>query len=145
MADKIYIGQVEDVRLPEVEQSVFLARIDTGARTSAIWASLVTKHGDKLEVVFFGKRSPLYTGKPLIFKEYGRVSVTSSTGITERRYKVRLLVEIGGRRIRAWFTLANRSRQVYPVLIGRNVLKGKFVVDISHSKSLPSGKKAGVR
>ena len=40
------------------------------------------------------------------------------------------------RRIRAHFTIANRRTQVYPVLIGRNVLYGKFVVDVAKGTPL---------
>ena len=63
--------------------------------------------------------------------EYDKIVVQSTIGEAEERYKIQLLIELSGRRIRASFTLANRSRQVYPVLVGRNVLSGKFIVDVS--------------
>jgi hypothetical protein len=133
MSSKVIIGPAEEVVLPELGQISAMARIDTGAQTSAIWASAKETEG-KLSVIFLGKGSPLYTGKKTIFKEFTKTIVTNSTGNTEERYKVRILVEIGGRRVRARFTLANRSKQTYPILIGRKVLRGKFVVDITHRK-----------
>ena len=36
----------------------------------------------------------------------------------------------------ATFTLSDRSMQVYPVLIGRSTLNGKFVVDVSRGSPL---------
>jgi hypothetical protein len=141
MTSKVTIGPAEKVVLPELGQISTIARIDTGAQTSAIWATAKESKG-MLSVVFLGEGSPLYTGKKTVFEEFATTSVTNSTGGTEERYKVRLLVEIGGRRVRAWFTLANRSKQTYPILIGRNILRGKFVVDISHGKAV-SGKLPG--
>ncbi len=109
------------------------SRIDTGARTSTIWASQIKLSGDKLYFVLFDKSSQFYTGKVLEFDSFETRFVTPSNGLTEERYMVKLLVNIGGRKIRARFTLANRSTQTYPVLIGRNILRGKFVVDINHN------------
>ena len=123
------MGQVEAVQLPEVSSGPIMARVDTGAQTSAIWASQVQKSADGLWVTFFANEA-----KPVLFKQFSRVMVTSSNGTAETRYKVKLLVIVAGRRIRARFTLADRSKQEYPVLIGRNVLRGKFVVDVSKFK-----------
>jgi hypothetical protein len=125
------IGQTELIRLPELLDQPVHARIDTGAKTSAIWASQVNRHPDGLEVVFFAKGADDYTGQVVHFTEFAETVVASSNGISQRRYKVRLLVKIQGRPIRAWFTLADRSSQVYPVLIGRNILRGKFIVDVA--------------
>jgi hypothetical protein len=137
MSDIITIGQVEAVVFSELQTGKVEARIDTGARTSAIWADNCLKEADGLKVTFFGPGSALYTGQAIKFTEFAKTVVASSNGAAQRRYKVRLLVVIGGRRMRAWFTLADRSQQVYPVLIGRNVLRGKFVVDVKkQSKNL---------
>lgn len=137
MSNVDVIGQVEAIDLPEVLEAQLCARIDTGAKTSAIWASKVKEAAEGLHVVFFGNDSAHYTGKAHLFTEYAETVVASSNGIAQRRYKVRLTVVLNGRRIKAWFTLADRSQQVYPVLIGRNVLRGKFIVDVSRkSKTL---------
>jgi hypothetical protein len=132
---KQHIGQVEPIGLPEITKETIVARIDTGAQTSAIWACEVEEIEGKLHVVFFCDDKAKVKIQPVTFKEYGTVKVISSNGQSERRYKVKLLVCIADRKIRAWFTLADRSKQTYPVLIGRNVLKGKFVVDVSKELS----------
>lgn len=124
------IGRAEVVSLPEQNMDAVNARIDTGARTSAIWVSHASVEDGRLAVVFLGKEHPLYTGKKIYFDIYSQDIVTNSTGHREKRYKIKLLVIIAGRRIRASFTLADRSTQVYPILIGRNVLRGKFIVDV---------------
>jgi hypothetical protein len=119
------IGEIEHINFPEISSKSVIARIDTGAHSSAIWVSSIVKTNQGLEVIFY------YDGQPIIFSEYSQTIVRSSNGIHEKRYKVKLLVVIDGRRIRAWFTLADRSKQKYAVLIGRNVLRSKFVVDVS--------------
>ena len=57
-------------------------------------------------------------------------------GHKQVRYKVKLSIVIGGRRIMATFTLSDRSTQVYPVLIGRSTLTGKFIVDVAKGNPL---------
>lgn len=129
---KKIIGRAEAVRFPELKQVPAVhARIDSGARTSAIWADAVVNQNGKLDVVFFGDLSTKHT-----FSEFGRLAVATSTGQIDKRFTVRLLIVIKGKKIRATFTLANRASQVYPVLIGRNVLRGKFIVDVKMGAAL---------
>ncbi len=144
MSDKpaITIGRAEKVSFPEQELTDIPARIDTGAKTSAIWGSAHITDDGQLAVAFFDAQSPLYTGQVLPFAEYERIAVANSTGHVQERYKVRLLVRLDGRKIRAWFTLADRSTQVYPVLIGRNVLRGKFIVDVKKGDVLYAAERA---
>lgn len=130
------IGRSDVVSFPELGVKSVPARIDTGARTSSVWATGVSEKNGELEYVLFGKNSPLYTGAKHKTKQYELRAVASSTGHVQERYVVKILLEIGGRKIRASFTLANRSKQVYPVLIGRRVLSGKFLVDVKLGKSL---------
>src|SRR5687768_12639735 len=123
--EKKLVGKVEKIGFPELAFEAVHARIDTGARTSAVWASHTEERDGKLSVIFFGPESVHYTGQAVEFDSFDRTVVASSTGHTQTRYKVRILLKIKGKKIRAWFTLADRSSQVYPVLIGRNVLLGK--------------------
>lgn len=134
--DRKLIGRAEKVTFPEINIADVYARIDTGARISALWTSKAVVTGDVLEVVLFDKQSQFFNGQVLRFHEFDSVVVTSSNGQSQERYKVQLLVKLKGKKIRAWFTLADRSTQVYPVLIGRNVLAGKFVVDVKRGSVL---------
>jgi hypothetical protein len=133
---KKIIGRAEHVAFPELGFIDVPARIDTGAKTSAIWADKVTLIDGALSAVLFGPASPHFDGSSVTFKEFDTTAVSTSTGEVQERYKVRLQVKLKGKKIRAWFTLADRSSQVYPVLIGRNVLLGKFVVDVKKGQVL---------
>jgi len=130
------IGRAERVAFPDFGLQDIPARIDTGAKTSSIWANEIVADRDTLRVLFFGEDVPYYTGRHIVFDTFETTAISTSTGEVQKRYKVRLLVKIKGKKIRAWFTLADRSTQVYPVLIGRNVLLGKFVVDVKKGKVL---------
>jgi hypothetical protein len=133
---KKVIGRAEIVRFPDLDEEKVHARIDSGARTSAIWGSAHVNDDDKLIVSFFGNTSKTYE-----FTSYGQQVVSSSNGQVDKRYTIRLLVIISGKKIRATFTIANRVTQVYPVLIGRNVLRGKFVVDVKLGRVLKTAEK----
>jgi len=134
----IVIGQSEYIDFPEQGIAKVPARIDTGARTSALWASNIIEKDGTLHFCLFGEASPLYNGAVITVDDYELRAVTPSNGITEERYAVLLLVCIAGRTIRAHFTLADRSTQKYPVLVGRNILRGKFIVDIKRNHVKPS-------
>ena len=129
-AKQTVLGRAELIDFPAHGLFGVPARVDTGAKTSSIWASQVKLSGGLLHVVLFGPGSQFYSGQVLTFDGFKKAVVSTSMGEIDERYKVRLSVRIGGRRVGAFFTLADRSTQVYPVLIGRNVLLGKFIVDV---------------
>jgi hypothetical protein len=129
------IGRAEVVKFPLLDDYKVHARIDSGARTSAVYGSAVVRDG-LLHVTFFnGARTKVFT-------EYGRQAVASSNGHIEKRFTIKMPVVLKGKRIIATFTIANRSTQVYPVLIGRNVLRGKFIVDVKKGTTLTVKEKA---
>lgn len=105
------------------------ARVDSGARTSSLWASDIKIKGGTATFKLFGPSSPWYTGKVVKKKVFGYRDVTSSTGHTEKRCVVKLSVKIKGKRLSAKFTLSDRATQVYPILIGRNTLRANFLVN----------------
>ena len=108
------------------------AKIDTGADSSSIWASDINVSKDGvLSFSLFGKKSPFYTGEKIERKDYRVLVVRSSNGDEEIRYRTELSLTLGGRQIKAMFTLAERSKNHFPILIGRRTLKNKFLVDVS--------------
>lgn len=133
--EKTLIGRAEKVRFPSLGDNELYARIDTGAKTSSIWATDVTEVNEGLEVRFASAAHAIHA-HPMIFAHYDRVRVASSMGHQQIRYRVKMPIVIHGRRIMATFTLSDRSTQVYPVLIGRATLNGKFIVDVSQGSPL---------
>lgn len=134
--EKKLIGQTELIDFPELHLEGVVARVDTGAQTSAIWASNIKLEGGVLQFILFDDGSKSHTGDIIKTRAYHVRKIISSIGTKEERYVVKLLISIAGRSIRASFTLANRSTQKYPVLVGRNVLRGKFLVDVEYDHEL---------
>jgi hypothetical protein len=93
---------------------------------------------NELHCVFFGKGSPFYTGETVTFKnkDIDLTRIANSFGHKELRYKVKIPMEIKKRTIKATITLTDRSTKLYPILIGRSMLKGKFIVDVSRGTPL---------
>lgn len=106
------------------------AKIDTGADTSAVWASEVTETDHGISFVLFDEGTPYFTGKRIEALEFETTAVRSSYGDRQERYKVKLPIVMEGEKFETWFTLANRARNRLPILIGRNTLAGRFLVDV---------------
>lgn len=110
------------------------AKIDTGADSSAIWASSIEMEPDgRLSFVLFDENSPYYTGERLYFNDFTAKFVRSSHGDQQVRYQIKLAVVLHDQAFVTAFTLADRSQNNFPVLIGRRTLKNKFLVDVSKS------------
>lgn len=134
---KYVIGRAEYTWLVESGIKRVPSRIDTGARTSAIWASDICETDTGLSYVLFGDSSEYYTGETITTKRFSKIVVASSNGHVEERYKVPIIIQIRKRRIRTFCTLTDRSKQAFPILVGRNTLRGKFIVDVQNgSRSL---------
>jgi hypothetical protein len=112
------------VRLP--------ARIDTGAATSSLDARELTVKNNMAEFRLPKMYGGVQLRLPVI--EWQKIR---SADFRERRPVVEITFCIGPKLIRAQVTLNNRSTVTFPLIIGRNVLKDKFVVDCMHSNCLP--------
>ncbi|MCL2444985.1 RimK/LysX family protein [Candidatus Saccharibacteria bacterium] len=110
------------------------AKIDTGADSSAIWASKVRVGRDGvLRFALFGEGSEFYSGKIFKRTDFEVAVVRSAMGEEQVRYRTRLLVKIGGRKIRVLFSLADRSKNNFPILIGKRTLARRFIVDVTQN------------
>lgn len=134
------IGRAEKASLVDLGVNNVPVKIDTGADTSSIWAHVVvaSEDDDSLSVVFFDEGSPFYSGDVHIFHahEYAITRVANSFGDREIRYKIKLRIKVKGKLIKGTFTLSDRSRKIYPILIGRRLLAGKFLVDVTKGEPL---------
>ena len=131
MKEKAIIGSTEFVNFGERAQKVS-AKIDTGADSSAVWASNIRIDKDGvLKFSLFGEGSPYYDGKIFKRTDYSVARVRSSSGHEQIRYRTHFWVKLGGRKIKMLMNLSDRSKNEFPVLIGRRSISGKFLVDVS--------------
>lgn len=125
------IGPTEYIGLPAAGINKLPAKIDTGAYFSAIWASDIKESDGCLTFKLFGKQSALYNGNQIVTKDYAKSRVRNSFGGMQERYRVEMDIKLAGENYKTIFTLADRSRNRYPVLLGRSLLRDRFVVDVS--------------
>ena len=127
------IGSTEYVSIGKLDK--IPAKIDTGADSSSIWASDVKVEEDgTLSFKLFDEKSPYYTGETIKSKEYTVSVIRSSNGNEQIRYRTTLLIKIDGHNVKASLTLADRSRNNFPILIGRRTIAGRFLVDVSKAE-----------
>jgi hypothetical protein len=129
--EKVHIGLVEDVIL--LPWKVKLpARIDTGAALSSLDARDIKVENNMVSF----KLPPRYKGLQLTLPLADLKSIRSADA-RERRPVVEMDLCIGPKHFRALVTLNDRSKVRYPLLIGRNILEGRFVIDCMKSNCAP--------
>lgn len=138
------IGRAELVHLLDAHTSAIPAKVDTGADISSVWASDVQETESGLTFTLFDSSSSFYNGQVITLPkgEYRLTRIANSFGTKELRYVVKLRVEVKGRIVKTSFSLADRSLKTYPILLGRRLLKGKFLVDVSLGEPLAKREKA---
>ena len=128
---KSIIGRAEKVDFPDSAVFSVPAKIDTGAFRSSVWATDIREHDGVLTYKLLGPESEFYSGKECAATEFEIVEVENSFGQTEDRYSVFIKIKLGPKTIMSNVTLSDRSKKTYPVLIGRRLLKGRYLVDVS--------------
>ena len=135
--DKRIIGRIERVDLPRFGLLGLEAKVDTGARTSSIHCTdvVVEAEGEDgmrdISFTLLDPEHPDYNGRRFRARRVDTKVVRSSNGEVQERHVIAVDVHIAGRTIRTKFNLADREAMNYPVLLGRRLLRGNFLVDVS--------------
>jgi hypothetical protein len=125
----ITVGAIEEIILSPWGLS-FPARIDTGADLSSLDARDLVVRNNVAEFRL-GKR---WGSRRLQLPVIEWRHIQTSLG-TEKRPVVELSICLGSKLFRTPVTLKDRSEMLYPFLVGRTALSGKFLVDSSRSKA----------
>lgn len=128
----IEIGWEEWIALPELNLPAIRAKVDTGAKTSALHAFMVEKFfEDDITKIKFGihpvperPEIEVYSTAQLIDERV----VISSNGQSELRYVIRTMAQFGGEKWPIEITLTNRETMNYRMLIGRSAMEGRVLV-----------------
>jgi hypothetical protein len=128
---KQIIGKKELVDFPELGIIGINAKIDTGAYSSTLHCRDIYLEEKNLCFKVLDHSHPAFSLKEHVFKEFSRKKIKNSFGEVEERYIIKTKIKIAGRVIKSIISLTDRATMRYPVLIGRKLLKNKFVVDVS--------------
>ncbi|WP_087017096.1 ATP-dependent zinc protease [Thaumasiovibrio subtropicus] len=134
------VGETEYILVEDVAMN-YLARIDTGANSTSIHAIDIEVEGatdDKNMRDHVGKTVHFTTINENDEKirhqaEIHKVSIIRNAQGEERRYSVVMNLNFNGETRPVIVNLRDRSRMTYKLLIGRNWLRGNYLVDVSKS------------
>ena len=133
MSDKIVVGAEEWVGIRDLKIPFINARIDSGAKTSSLHAvnikSLLRNGETWVEFDVFpiqndGKRKVKCTARVI-----DRRVVKSSSGTREQRFVIRTPLTIQNQTWDIEVTLTNRHAMGYRMLLGREAMSGRLIVD----------------
>ncbi len=135
---KPIVGRAALIDFPELGLAMIPSKTDSGAYRSAVHAlniRLVERDGHKVLEFDLLKGHPC-AGQSVHVetKDFKEAEVENSFAVREKRYVVDLLTVLDGKRFRTAFTLADRSKKTYPVLMGRRMLNKRFLVDTNLSQ-----------
>jgi len=138
------IGWREWAHFPDLTEHAINAKIDTGAKSSAIHAFHISEIdvSGAPYVEFFlhplqRRKSPqVHCRAPLADKRI----IRSSNGQEEERYVIKTRLQLGQRSWKIDLTLTNRDAMGFRLLIGRDALRRKFLVDPGASYLLDAAK-----
>lgn len=132
--EKRTVGRQEAVCLPELNLFDLDAKVDTGADSCAL-------HCDHIEIdaegnvhfTLLDEVHPAYNGRRITMPLHKTKKIKSSNGEVQNRPFIKTAVTLFGEAYETEISLTNRSDMKMPMLIGRKLLDGRFLVDVSET------------
>lgn len=133
LQNKIILGSEEWCSFPELGIPTIKARVDSGAKTSALHAINIApfkKEGQNwvkfdINPIQNNVKTVIHCEAPLVDKRI----VKSSSGFREERYVIQTNLEIGNSNWIIEMTLTNRDSMGFRMLLGREAMSGRVLVD----------------
>lgn len=133
MQDKVIVGSEEWCAFPQLGIPTIKARVDSGAKTSALHAVNISpfqKEGENwvkfdINPIQNNTKTVIHCQAPLVDKRI----VKSSSGFREQRYVIKSQIKIGDEDWDIELTLTNRDSMGFRMLLGREAMSGRVLVD----------------
>ena len=131
------IGWREWVGLPELGIARIKAKVDTGARTSALHAfslqPFIENGKQRIRFDLHPIQHDLESVVTCVADIVDRRLVTDSGGHTEERYVIKTVLAIAGQSWPIEITLTERETMLFRMLLGRKALRKHFIVNPARS------------
>ncbi len=134
MKEKLLVGWKETLDLPELGIFGIEAKVDTGAASSVLHCNsykIVNEDGQDWIICELIVNFETEETKTLKLKLYKTKLVKSSFGQEEKRFYIRTTAILYDQVFGIKISFRNRSQMTYPMLLGKNFLYKRFLVDVS--------------
>jgi len=130
---KLKIGAVEFCDLPDMGIEKLEMRVDTGAATSSLHVDNIEEYSKgKKNFVSFDLHPDIHNVDKVVrttVEILGTKTVKSSSADTEKRVVITTDIRLVGRQWPIQLTLTDRSEMTYMMLLGREAMEGRVLVD----------------
>lgn len=134
--EKMIIGALECCDLPDLSISHLQVRVDTGATTSSLHVDNIEEfEKDGKRWVRFDIHPDIHNVKKIVTttaRLQAKKVVKSSSADKEKRVVIKTTIKIGQDSWPIKLTLTDRSTMNYLMLLGREAMKDRILVDPSH-------------
>jgi len=138
------LGRYDRVDLPELGLYDIHAKIDTGAYTCSLHCHRAEVVDGKLEFILLDQEHPEFTGMKFVSTNFEERDIKNSFGEVEKRFVIVTSITIFEEVIATEFSLSNRGSLKFPILIGRKILRNRFLIDVT-KKNLSFKEKRKIR
>lgn len=132
---KKIIGTTDRIDFSDFGFENVKCKIDTGAMTSSIHCHEVRRQrddqGEYITFKVLDPSHPQFRNRSVKVRDFVERKIRNSFGHSEYRYVVRTRVTLFGKTFISEFSLADREKMKYPVLLGKRLLTGRFLVDVA--------------
>lgn len=125
------LGRYDRVDLPELGLFDIHAKVDTGAYTCSLHCQKAEIVDGRLEFILLDQEHPEFTGMKFVFENFRKCDIKNSFGEVEKRFVIGTSIKIFGEVINTDFSLSNRGSLKFPILIGRKILRNRFLIDVT--------------
>ena len=141
-SEKKIIGWTEKVHFPDWGIEDVKAKIDSGARTSALHVENIKtlNHGTISFDVVTGRRKP-WKVKHVKAHIVKTARVRSSNGDYSERFFIKTRIRLGEIEKEIELSLVSRSEMLFRMLLGRKALESDFLVDVNRRNTCSKKKK----
>lgn len=128
------IGWQESVSLPELKISNLKVKVDSGAKTSSLHVKILKKYQKRGRSYVRFQTFSKSKVHELPVLEYRKVR--SSNGRVELRPVISTIIKLKGDQWPIEITLTDRSKMKFPMLLGREGIKNRFLIDVGQKGAL---------